>query len=261
MSATNLIPAATILLLRDGADGLEVFMVVRHHQIDFASGALVFPGGKLDANDRHEDVPRLSDGMDGLTPLEQSVRAAAIREAFEESGVLLARDVVTGGLVSAARLKELERHREPLNRGDIGIADFLRSEKLRLAADLLVPFAHWIAPEIAVKRFDTYFYLALAPHDHVAAHDGYESVDSFWIRPEDALKDQREGKRIVIFPTRMVLGKLAQSKIAAEALMRAKSEKIVTVAPIITTRADGERVLSIPEEAGFGRVEELLSRI
>lgn len=261
MPSIPALPAATLLLLRDGVQGLEVFMVARHHQIDFASGALVFPGGKVDAHDRHEDVPLLSDGLEGHTPLEQSVRVAAIREAFEESGVLLARDSETGGLVSAARLEALGPYREPLNRSEIGIAEFLRREGLRLAADLLAPFAHWITPDVGVKRFDTYFYLAEAPADHLAVHDGYESVDSVWIRPEDALREQSEGKRVIIFPTRMILTKLARSSHVGEAMERARREKIVTVLPLIVTREDGEKMLILPEEAGFGRFEAPLSKL
>jgi len=261
MSSNPPLPAATLLLLRDGEAGLEVFMVARHHQIDFASGALVFPGGKVDPHDRHEDVPILSEGLHGHAPLEQSVRIAAIREAFEESGVLLARDAATGGLVSAARLETLGHYREPLNRSEIGIAAFLRQERLRLAADLLAPFAHWITPDVGVKRFDTYFYLAEAPADHLAVHDGYESVDSVWISPSAALREQQEGKRLIIFPTRMILAKLARSNSVADAMLRARREKIVTVLPLIVTREDGEKILILPEEAGFGRIEAPLSTL
>ena len=89
--AKPLIPAATIMLLRDGAPGLEVFMVVRHHQIDFASGALVFPGGKLDEGDKSSSIRARCDGADGVSDAELAIQVAAIREAFEECGVLLAR--------------------------------------------------------------------------------------------------------------------------------------------------------------------------
>jgi len=84
------VPSATIMLLRDGDTGLEVFMVKRHHQIDFASGALVFPGGKLAAGDRDPALRALCDGAEALTDDELALRAGAIREAFEESGILLA---------------------------------------------------------------------------------------------------------------------------------------------------------------------------
>jgi 8-oxo-dGTP pyrophosphatase MutT (NUDIX family) len=260
MSANPPRPAATIMLVRDGSDGIEVFMVVRHHQIEFASGALVFPGGKVDPHDHHEGIASLSDSFDELSALERAVRAAAIREAYEESGVLLARDNVTGALIAAERLERLGHYRDPLNKGEIGIVDFLRAEGLRLAGDLIVPYVRWIAPEIAPKRFDTYFYIALAPSDHLAAHDGYESVDSVWIRPQDALRERIEGKRIIVFPTRMVLGKLARCRNAADAIALARETPFVTVETRISTREDGEIILHIPAEAGFELTEELLSR-
>ena len=108
------VPAATILLIRDGANGLEVFMVKRHHQIDFATGALVFPGGKATKSDFDS---ALGDYMDGATAWSSEMRAlaaAAIREAFEESGILLARDAKTGEFINAARLSQLDAHRQPL---------------------------------------------------------------------------------------------------------------------------------------------------
>ena len=116
-------------------------------------------------------------------------RVAAIREAFEESGVLLARNEQTGSIVDAGRLKSLEHYRDPLNRGEVGIADFLTKEGLRLAGDMLTPFAHWITPERVPKRFDTHFFLAPAPHKVDALHDGTESVGSVWITPKTAIAD------------------------------------------------------------------------
>lgn len=254
-----LIPAATILLLRDGAEGVEVFMVVRHHQIDFASGALVFPGGKVDKLDMAPHVRERVDGAEGLDDWEFSMRVAAIREAFEESGVLLARSEQTGNLVDAARLKMLEHYRDPLNKGEVGIGDFLAKEGLRLCGDALTPFAHWITPSMMPKRFDTRFYLAVAPEDHLAVHDGSESVDSVWIRPELALQEAEAGTRTIIFPTRMNVEKLGQSQSVAHAIETARKTKVVTVEPQVTKNAAGEPVLRIPVEAGYSVTEEPLS--
>src|SRR5215472_6825459 len=108
------LPAATILLLRDSPGGLEVFMVKRHHQIDFVAGALVFPGGRVDKGDSEAALRDHADGGEGWTDLMRAIGAAAIREAFEESGILLARDVQTGELVSAERLEKLESFRKAL---------------------------------------------------------------------------------------------------------------------------------------------------
>lgn len=117
------VPAATILLLRNGATGLEVFMIVRHHQIDFASGALVFPGGKVDDGDG--EVRSFCEGVDNLQYRSVSLMVGAIREAFEESGVLLARKRGETNIISGEKLTSLEHYRDQLNKGKISIAQFL----------------------------------------------------------------------------------------------------------------------------------------
>src|SRR5215469_7651515 len=101
------VPAATILIIRDGHNGPEVFMVKRHHQIDFVAGALVFPGGKATQADFDPALEEFSQGVSNWTGEQRALAAAAIREAFEESGILLARDAATSGLVSSARLEKL----------------------------------------------------------------------------------------------------------------------------------------------------------
>ncbi|MES1990893.1 MAG: NUDIX hydrolase [Pseudomonadota bacterium] len=251
-----LIPAATILLVRDGAAGLEVFMVVRHHKIDSFSGALVFPGGKVDKGDTHPSVRTRIDGADGLDDWEFSMRVAAIREAYEECGVLLARDERTGSLVDAAKLKVLEPLRGGLNKNELSIGELLEKGGLRLAADLLTPFAHWITPNVMPKRFDTRFYLAAAPEDHLAVHDGSESVDSVWIRPVDAMAENEAGTKTIIFPTRMNVQKLGRSPHIAHAIETARSSTVVTVEP----KVDG-KFLRIPAEAGYDVTEEPLSNM
>lgn len=252
----GLIPAATIMLVRDGAQGLEVFMVVRHHKIDSFSGALVFPGGKVDKGDTNNNVRTRVDGADGLDDWEFSMRVAAIREAYEECGVLLAREEGTGALVNAARLRALQPMRNGLNKSELSIGDVLEKGGLRLAADLLTPFAHWITPNLMPKRFDTRFYVAAAPEDHLAVHDGSESVDSVWIRPADALAEAEAGRRTVIFPTRMNVLKLGRSSFVADAIETARKTPVVTVEP----KVDGA-VLRIPAEAGYGVTEEPLSNV
>ena len=124
-------PAASILMLRDRDHGLETFMVVRHHQIDFASGALVFPGGRIDAQDR--EVRDYCEGVDGADDTSLAFRVGAIREAFEESGILLARPKGQTELVGGERLAELDKCRDPLNRGELGLKEFLENEQLIFA--------------------------------------------------------------------------------------------------------------------------------
>jgi len=248
------IPAATILLIRDGQSGLEVFMVVRHHQIDFASGALVFPGGKVDPQDTDQGWQKyLPQGMGN----EQKVLSiAAIRESFEECGVLLARDAKSS-LVSGKLLASLGDERDQLNSKKLPFISLIQNHQLTLATDQLVHFAHWITPPMMPKRFDTHFYLAPAPVDHVLEHDGHESVDSVWIKPDQALEEAKSGKRTVIFPTLRNLEKLAQYKSVEEALSKTASEAIVPVTPWVEKRENGN-YLCIPENAGYAVFKELM---
>lgn len=246
--------ASTVLLLRDGAQGLEVFMVVRHHEIDFASGALVFPGGKLAEGDGSAEALARCSGLEGLAPEAAALRIAAIREAFEECGVLLARECGSSRLVGAQRLAALDRYRGPLDRGEIGIGQMLHDEQLELACEELQPFAHWITPTMMPKRFDTLFFLALPPAEQLAVHDGREAVDSVWIRPADALAQADAGTRTIIKPTRLNVERLGFSSSVAEAFAAARAQPVVKVLPELVQSPSGAR-LRIPIEAGY-RVSE-----
>ncbi len=250
-------PASTVLLLRERQGELQVFMVVRHHQIDFASGALVFPGGKVDRSHDTGTIRELCDGSDQVPEDLLSFRVAAIREAFEECGVLLARDRETGQMVSGDRVIELDRYRETLVKGEITMLNFAREHGLTLACDLMVPFAHWITPEMMPKRFDTHFFLAIAPDDHIAVHDGSENVDSVWVNPGQVMTEAEEGKWTIIFPTLMNVKKLAESDSVSGAIEAAQASKIVTVLPVIKNGESGP-VLTIPAEAGYGVTEQSL---
>jgi 8-oxo-dGTP pyrophosphatase MutT (NUDIX family) len=248
------VPSATILLLRGDHSALEVFMVVRHHQIDFASGALVFPGGKVDPQDTDPAVAERCDGAadDAST---RAIQIAAIREAYEECGVLLARPAGSSQLISGAQLAPLDCLRMEIQSGAVGFLEFLRTHDLRLACDQLVPFAHWITPEMMPKRFDTHFFVADAPVDQVALHDGHESVDSVWITPQAALAGASDGRYTVIFPTLRQIEKLAHSVSPRAAIERARASHVVTVTPWTENRADGA-YLCIPADAGYDISEE-----
>jgi len=248
------VPSATILLLRGDHGSLEVFMVVRHHEIDFASGALVFPGGKVDAQDQEPALEGLCDGL-AVDPYLRPLQIAAIREAFEECGVLLARRAGGRSLVDASDLLALEPYRSALVRNEVSLRQFLERERLRLACDQLTPFAHWITPDMMPKRFDTYFFLAAAPHDQVALHDGHESVDSVWISPADAIDGARSKRYTVIFPTLRNIEKLGHAVSPSDAIERARRSTIVSVTPWTERRADGN-YLCIPPEAGYDVSEE-----
>ncbi len=255
-------PSATILLLRGGEERLEVLMVERHHQIDFATGASVFPGGKLEDLDRDERIRARTRGAETLTDAALAYRVAGIRETFEESGILIAAEQGRDEPVGRARLQEIEaRHRNALQAGQIGLADVLEAEELELLCDRFVHFAHWITPLFMPKRFETHFYLVEAPPEQLARHDGSESVDSAWLTVDEALKEQRSGRRKIIFPTLAQLEKLGRSSSVIEALETARREPVVTVLPELGKDAEGRPRLTLPRDAGYPQSSVLLDNI
>lgn len=250
------VPATTILLLRpsragDAASPLEVFMVVRHHQIDFASGAIVFPGGKVEAADGDPRLRARCAGADGLDDEALAFRVGGIREAFEECGVLLARRRGESGLVPGAALGPLKaRWQEKLAKDEATIVDMVEAEDLVLACDALVPYSHWITPVFVPRRFDTWFFLAVAPVDQLAEHDGGESVDSVWVRPADVLEDGEAGRRTMLFPTKLNLMQLAESATVDAAVAAHRGRVVPTILPKVERRGE-QRILSVGRESGY----------
>jgi len=259
MSIVTPRPAATVMLLRDGASGLEVLMTVRHHAIEFASGALVFPGGRVEDSD-YAIADR--EGLQGgglhgdhlpASFLPAGFFIAGIRETFEECGILLARPRGADALVDADRVGAIAASfRDRVAHDHAAFADLLTAENLVAATDLLVPFAHWITPRHQRKRFDTAFFLAAAPEDQAGNHDGAEAVDSVWIRPRDAISESQAGRYKMLFPTQMNLLKLGRHDRVAAALAAARATLVVTVEPELLSERDGIRQLRIPEAAGYG---------
>ena len=221
-------PAATILLLRDSATGLEVLMVARAREMDFAAGALVFPGGRVEPDD-----VALAPPDDPLG----AFRVAAIREAWEETGILLAHP--RGPAVAQTP-------------GEGPFLAHLRAQGVRPDHAALTPFAHWITPAHSPKRFDTHFFLAHAPEGQEAVHDGWEAVEAIWINPAQALAEADVGRRILVFATRLNLQRLARHVTAAEAIAAAREAPIVTVTPQPMPDGSGGTLLHIPEAAGYG---------
>jgi len=253
--AVPILPAATILMLRD-EPAFEVLMVKRHHQIDFAAGALVFPGGKTHAGDADPAWEQRTLGWGEALPETVPLRIAAIREAYEEAGILLARHLdgapFRGDERASAAREDIGRDRRPF-------LDLINELDLYLDLEALTVFAHWITPAMSPRRFDTWFYVAVAPEEQLAICDGSETVDAEWISPHEALRLAEAGERTVIFPTRMNLQMLGEATSAEDAVRRSKARKIVTVEPEMTVRG-GERVLVLPPDAGYGPVVELMSR-
>jgi 8-oxo-dGTP pyrophosphatase MutT (NUDIX family) len=235
-------PAASVLLLRDGPSGLEVFMVVRHAATAFASGALVFPGGSVDDDDRV--IAATMPGGDIL-------RIAAIRETFEEAAIVLATDA-SGAELSGERACGLrDAYRGRLIAGEVQFSTVLSTEGLALAPDQLQPFAHWITPPTRPKRFDTHFFLAAAPAAQLATHDGHEGVHSAWVNPMRAIEETAKGLYKLVFATRMNLLKLARYPDVEAALAAARLSTIVTVVPEMIETKQG-RFIRIPAAADYG---------
>lgn len=188
MKTADPLPSATVALARNGADGPELLLVLRHSRASFGD-SYVFPGGLVEAQD-HE-VTGLCRGpgaaaADKLLGVDQGGLAyysAAIRELFEEAGVLLARDP-TGRFADAA---PLQPYRSALNSGEERWPEFLARYGLTLACDALNYFAYWITPREIRKRFSTRFFVAAMPDGQTASHCGTELTDSCWLRAEDAL--------------------------------------------------------------------------
>ncbi len=248
------VPAATVLLIRDGSGEtkgeIEVFMIQRTRAVDFVPGALVFPGGKVDARDSDEDLHQNIRGkIDEWLPFE----VAAVREAFEECGVLLAYQEGSDEIIHQGALDPLLDYGAKIEAGEESMLSLANAGKLEFALDHLVRFAHWITPEPMPRRYDTHFYLAIAPSDQTPVHNGGEAVESVWITPARAVADGEAGERQVILPTREVLKQLGRSKSVAEAIGRAHEEKIVTVLPV-PEKVDGKNLLRIPKPGGDGTV-------
>jgi len=245
------VPAATLLLVRDGARGLEVLMAARHEDSGFAAGALVFPGGKVDAGDlavarRH---PQLATSPD----IAAASRVAAVRETWEECGILLARRTGATSVLSLAELRQACAGNRPFEA-------LLAETGLELALDHVVPFAHWITPVDRPKRFDTQFFITPFEGDQEALHDGREAVDARWVQPLEAIADADAGKLKLVFATRVNLMRLGASRSVAEALEATRRARIVPITPQLVKTPSGP-ALRIPPEAGYPISELPLDKV
>lgn len=218
------VPAATLILLRPGAEAapFEVLMLRRPDTASFAPGAYVFPGGRVDEADCAPAVLALCHGVDAAEAYRQMPTAAspawalghwvcALREAFEEAGVFLAYDP-DGTLhnISATEEDLLHEVRRRVHSNHWHFDDVVKNAGLRLAADRLHYFAHWITPEFSPKRFDTRFFVAEAEPGLQAVHDGVELVAHEWVAPAEALRRHHAGALPMILPTIVNLERLAE---------------------------------------------------
>lgn len=236
-------PSTTVLLVRDGPNGLEVLMVVRNESAYLAS-AMVFPGGVLEADDADEAWLDLVEGVEGLDADERARRIGGFRELYEETGILL----LEGAAAAPRADAELMSFREVV-RGTGG--------RLDLAA--MAPFARWITPMGAPKRFDAHFRLCWIKTETTAVSDGRETVSAEWLRPAEAIELGALRQRILLPPTRCQLDLLAQSETVAEAVAAARARRITPVTPSFARRPEGT-FITIPPEAGYPVLEHLVPR-
>ena len=239
------------MLVRDGSDGIEIFMVVRDRPMDGAMGAVVFPGGKVDEEDRH---PESWSHLVAPQPQpELPYWMAAMRETFEEAGVVIARPTgMTTGDLGGARARDMvAKHRDNLLDRKVTFAEIIRSEGLVPALDHMVHFAHWQTPFGLPKRFDTHFFLVSAPEGQEPIHDGREMVDCFWTPPSRIVEEANSGKRTLVPATRLNLELLSESRSVDEAMARARSRKVMMVRPERFKDENGKWAVRIPSEAGY----------
>lgn len=251
LQTVNSLPlsAATVIMLRDGTDGLEVFLIKRHIKSNVLGGVFVFPGGKVDQLDAELDTAL---HIDQLLPdlhaalnepdIDHATAAglyvAAVREVFEESGILFAEGA---GLAHAERATVLLRDGK-------AFAVVLADMQLRLQTSSLAPWSRWItptAPSVMSKRFDTRFFVAAVPDGQIATHDNFEATESIWLKPRTALEWQRDGLMEMAPPQIMTLAHLSRFENVQAAMRYARSSQ----PPVIQPHAidiDGTRVICYP---------------
>lgn len=242
------------MLIRDGDDGLEVFMVQRTHSAAFARSQFVFPGGRVDEADHHVDFEPVCDGVDDATASARLGLAsgglawivAAIRECFEEAGVLLARHRDEGGIVrfdTPAKADRFAAARREIHAGERSLVDLCAAEDLLLlAADIHIA-AHWITPIGERRRFDTRFFVARAPEAQEPLHDDGETIASLWVRPADALARWERREMQMFPPTVATLRDLSRHATADDAIAAVRDAGVPPVVlPRVVLGDDGRFV-------------------
>ena len=209
MHNLSLTPAATVLLVRDCGDELEVLMVKRSKRPPFGN-LYVFPGGKIDESDKDLNITNFCNGLNdeqasiklGVNEGGLSYWVACVRECFEEVGILLA--IKNNGEeldLNGADKHKFDNYRRMLLENKISLFEICKKENLSLNLNNIEPFSHWITPEIEIKRFDTRFFIAYIPAKQTEKHDGNELTDSVWISPKKALDRSLNGEMPMIMPT------------------------------------------------------------
>jgi 8-oxo-dGTP pyrophosphatase MutT (NUDIX family) len=245
------------MVIRAGASPLEVLMLKRSSESNFVPSAYVFPGGAVDPDDSDPQLFGLCTGRDdvqasAVLELDGGGLAywvSAFRECFEEAGILVA----TGSDGSPLAFgdptveKRFADHRRELNAGRRTFHEVCRAEGLTLPADSLYYVGHWITPTGATRRYDTRFFVALAPEGQTALHDEIETVDHMWVAPDHALAQHEAGRIELLFPTVFNLRLLAGFATPADLVASVSSEgTVATIAPEIVVDEHGNRQIVLP---------------
>jgi len=262
--------ASAVVLLRDSTSrqGIEVFMVRRVIQSDFMPDVYVFPGGSVSKDDRAAELaegvckPITSSAADpeGGTALGGGARVAAIRELFEEAGILLAYRDEKLLAINDQNVKHFDTYRKAFQQRQGSLIVMARTEHLTLATNLLDYFAHWITPEGMPKRFDTHFFLTTAPAEQQAAHDHLETREGIWISPTEALARFERKEFPLVFATIYQLRELAAFGSVEEALKMTTKQRIPTHVPVLIQEDGKTRVFLQEDAANTWEVPEHLTR-
>lgn len=258
--------AATVMLVRDHPiNGLEVFMLQRTLAAVFAKGMYVFPGGRVDDNDSEEQLEAICDGLDdeeasallGIPNGGLSYWVAAIRECFEEAGVLLARPTAEVEMIRFDTNEDVQARfataRHAVHDGMMSLVELCAAEDLHLITDNIYYVSHWITPIGEPRRFDTRFFVARAPDAQEPLHDDNETIASLWVSPTEALERHKRGDLAMIPPTTSNL-QFLQSHGTTKSVFQA-AKKIGTPVPILPklkTDADGKVIgIAMPGDADY----------
>jgi 8-oxo-dGTP pyrophosphatase MutT (NUDIX family) len=247
--------AATVILVSDRPD-LHVLLLERTRRAVFGPGATVFPGGAVDPADGAAELAERIIGLDdSAASIEQGIargglayRVAALRECFEEAGILLARDAVTG--LPAEHDDELATARTELNGGTLAFGELLAARNLVFDARELRVFSHWLTPLGAPRRYNTWFFVAPAPDGEEGTHDDNELVACEWLRPAEALAQHADGRIDLIFPTEMSLRALSRYDDSRALLADLDAfPRSAGGQPVVVSEGTGERV-ALPQDEG-----------
>jgi 8-oxo-dGTP pyrophosphatase MutT (NUDIX family) len=245
--------AATVLLIRDRPAGLEVYLLRRVRGMPFAGGMTAYPGGSVDPRDSETALAwagpspaEWAAAFDTDEGLARALVCAAVRETFEEAGVLLA-GPPGGDVLSDVDTAEWEAVRRALLAREVSLAQALSARGLAVRSDLLRPWAHWITPEVEPRRYDTKFFVAAVPAGQTARDVSGEADEATWLRPADALAEHAAGTRTMLPPTLITLNDLVPHDTVAGALAAAPPRPITPVLPALEFEPDGSPVVVTPD--------------